>query len=170
LRGEPFRIWFFTISLWKFMIYDAGRFQICPNARIRDPFACGPGSVGVVGSSGIGGCCFVNTQYEFQFPAAWTLRIGLKNASAIFCLPAIRNELKCVQNMKCHKWHMCRVPWESVECSASEGSKEVHVLKMCLPKIKNGKSRGLWVIPKLNWIKKIVGFNGKLLNGSLHKC
>lgn len=25
--------------------------------------------------SGIGDCCFVNTQYEFQFPGAWTLRI-----------------------------------------------------------------------------------------------
>jgi len=55
LRGEPFRIWFFTNSLWKFMIYDAGRVQIRPNAHIRDPFACGPGSVHVLGSPGIGG-------------------------------------------------------------------------------------------------------------------
>jgi len=37
------------------MIYDAGRVQIRPNAHIRDPFACGPGSVHVLGSPGIGG-------------------------------------------------------------------------------------------------------------------
>lgn len=91
LRGEPFWIWFLAKKqhhqhqqpleiLW-FMTLTVSKSVRMPASvtllhAVQDPefWVLGSG----LGSriSGFGGCCFVNTQYEFQFPSAWTLRTG----------------------------------------------------------------------------------------------
>lgn len=101
-RSKLFWIWFFSCNLWKFMIYD----------DVRDPLANRQRSgikhrLGL----GIGDCCFVNTQYESQYPVAWTSRINYKKHAT--ALQKYKNELKfceVVQKM----WKILKNIWHEV--------------------------------------------------------
>lgn len=68
------------------MIYDDARDPLANRQR---------SGIGHRIGLGIADCCFVNTQYESQYPLAWTWRINYKiNATA---LQKYRNELKFVE-------------------------------------------------------------------------